>query len=210
MASQVFNTVSGTSGATDERIEKTSAVSYAAADAATATRQTQVTEMYVGNYFSTSWYLDQTFLAFNTSALAAATITSWTLELYLASVGRNIDTHLQEIYASAWGGDTVVAGDWVAAASLGTRLAYFDTTGATSGAYKSFTIEDSGAAINKSGITGFVLTTDTYRLATDPQSAGNSQIDWYGADFGPNTYPPKLTVNYTAGFVGMLVTRKVG
>jgi hypothetical protein len=149
----------------------------------------QATDLFVGQAVGTYY---ESFISFDTSAVAG-TITAVTLSLYCFN-----DTSLTDFTVEArlhdWGA-TLENGDWVAAASLGSKtlLASKTTVGINAAGYNDFVSEAAfPGSINQAGLTGIVLCSSRFRTGASP--GGNEFVGFRGQEASGTSQDPKLVI----------------
>lgn len=147
----------------------------------------------VGQLVAGNRYCYESFLSFDTSAVAGV-VQSATLSLYGSADGSTVDFVL-EARLHDWGA-TLETGDWVAGADLAakTLVASYNTAGgwSTSG-YNAFTSEAAFVSgINQSGSTRLVLSSSRQRNADVPPN--NEYVIFYASEDSGTSRDPKLVI----------------
>jgi len=176
---------------------RSSSATYATArtGSGTLTLNPEGTGLYSGQLYSSgTYYLDESFFAFDTSGLPDdAIIQTVVLSLWGIS-SSTLNDRVHEVRAYDWG-DTVTTGDWISGADLGssTLVASLADEDFAYETYAAFTSEAAFlTAINKTGVTRLVMASSRLRLGTAP--TGLERESWAG---GEATDPPKLVITYT-------------
>lgn len=184
--------------------ERTCYGTYTQARNATGTFETYAdtnTTESVGQNFSTpTYYCIQTFLEFDTSAIADTDVVSTAV---LSVTGSNDndagDVNAVNVKSYDWGGTAVVDADFRTSAQLAaaTQVASF-TAASYSGSYFAATSASPAMenAINLTGFTRFVLAAARQESATAPTTEEYWQIN--SADTSGTTSDPKLVVTHAA------------
>jgi hypothetical protein len=174
---------------------QTTETTYAAARAGPGTAFSSV---YVGQYNSSlGYYLCyEGFVSFDTSVLPAnVRINSVSLKLYPQS-GQIQTPFVVQARVYGWGA-TLESADWVAGDDLG-ALAMVGTWPAnlTSDAYAVFTPTetDFGEVINRTGLTGIVLTSDRMAANQAPTYPTREEMGFQSAS---DANPPQLVIDYS-------------
>lgn len=205
------------SAAADGRVESVSSVSYAAArSGGTLTAFTAETGGGQGagqTKFGATYTLDESFFSFDTSGIADTDVVS---AAALSFVGAGVGApagFVVEARTFNWGASLTTA-DWVAGASLSglTLLATFTivNTGSWPSSYNLFTESGSNlrSAINLTGITYVMVSTDKMRAGTAPTT--DEWVNFQYADTSGTTSDPKLVVTSAPALVNYTLTAAVG
>lgn len=164
-----------------------------------ATYVTADGKLWTGQLLDTgTYYIDQAFLAFDTSSIPDSDIVSAVLLELWGNINLSTTDFIVEVAAYDWS-TTVTTADFRTAAQLSalTVLATYDTAGFSTGAYKSFTSTGSfAAAINLTGETRLIVFSAENRTASAPPNY--EEVVWTSADAGGTTNDPKLTVTHAA------------
>ncbi len=148
---------------------------------------------------SGTYYIDQSFLAFDASSIADTdTVSDVLLELW-GNTNLSTTDFTVEVAAYDWG-TSVTTGDFRTAAQLSalTVLATYATSGFSTGAYKAFTSTGSfPAAISLTGETRLVAFSAENRTGSAP--ADYEEVVWTSANAVGTTNDPKLTITHAAG-----------
>jgi hypothetical protein len=145
-----------------------------------------------------SYYVEETFIRFDTSSIPdSAVISSVVLSLWCI-VDNSTTNFVAEARSDDWG-TTLETTDWVAGADLASKtlLATFAISGITVGAYNAFTESgtDFQSAINKTGETRFLVSSDRTRTNTTPTD--DEYVAFRNQAFAGTTQDPKLVVTYS-------------
>ncbi|MCC6959236.1 MAG: hypothetical protein IT301_05265, partial [Dehalococcoidia bacterium] len=156
-------------------------------------------ELWIGQRLLFVYYLQETFLSFDTSPLGAGATVS-AVSLNLDGIDDHSDTDFTAEARLFDSGATVTTGDWVAGASLSalTRVATFATSGGWGTGYNTFTEDGTNfqTGVNLTGPTRLVLVSDRVVAGTSP--AADEYVRAWPAEWDGTTEDPNLVITYTA------------
>ena len=136
----------------------------------------------------------QAFLGFDTSTVVG-TVTSVTLSLYGGTDASTTFDFVMEVRAHDWG-TTVTTADWLSRATMATKtlVATLSTAGYSTSGYNTLTSEAAFlAAINTSGFTRLVLSSDRWRQNLS-DGGGAAYVGFLSANTSGTTQDPKLVI----------------